>query len=143
MLTQRIGFLGTGRMATALGQGFLEAGLTAAENLLGADPAPKARERFAQATGAATTDDNLEVAAVSDVIFLAVKPQQLGKLLNLLKGKIAASTLVVSIVAGVRLKVLAELFYQYLNVEEDFVKSLFTEGETAAGSIQKCGAPCA
>jgi ferredoxin len=30
-------------------------------------------------------------------------------------------------------KVLAELFYQYLNVEEDFIKNLFTEGETQLG----------
>ena len=30
-------------------------------------------------------------------------------------------------------KVLAELFYQYLNVEEDFIKSLFTGGETQLG----------
>jgi len=30
-------------------------------------------------------------------------------------------------------KVLAELFYQYLNVEEDFIKQLFTNGETQLG----------
>jgi len=30
-------------------------------------------------------------------------------------------------------KVLSELFHQYLNVEEDFVKALFTEGETHLG----------
>jgi len=30
-------------------------------------------------------------------------------------------------------KALAELFYQYLNVEEDFVRALFTEGETQMG----------
>jgi ferredoxin len=30
-------------------------------------------------------------------------------------------------------KVLSELFYQYLNVEEDFIKALFTEGETRLG----------
>ena len=30
-------------------------------------------------------------------------------------------------------KVLAELFYQYLNVEEDFIRDLFTEGETQLG----------
>jgi ferredoxin len=30
-------------------------------------------------------------------------------------------------------KLLAELFYQYLNVEEDFVKNLFTDGETQLG----------
>ncbi len=30
-------------------------------------------------------------------------------------------------------KVLGELFYQYLNVEEDFIKELFTQGETQLG----------
>jgi len=32
-------------------------------------------------------------------------------------------------------KVLAELYYQYLNVEEDFIKSLFTRGETQLGRV--------
>ena len=32
-------------------------------------------------------------------------------------------------------KVLSELFYQYLNVEEDFITSLFTVGETQLGRV--------
>jgi ferredoxin len=32
-------------------------------------------------------------------------------------------------------KALGELFYQYLNVEEDFVKELFTKGETHLGRV--------
>jgi len=32
-------------------------------------------------------------------------------------------------------KVLSELFYQYLNVEEDFIKALFTAGETQLGRV--------
>ena len=32
-------------------------------------------------------------------------------------------------------QLLAELFYQYLNVEEDFIKSLFTAGETQLGRV--------
>jgi ferredoxin len=32
-------------------------------------------------------------------------------------------------------KALSELFYQYLNVEEDFIKSLFTIGETRLGRV--------
>jgi formate hydrogenlyase subunit 6/NADH:ubiquinone oxidoreductase subunit I len=32
-------------------------------------------------------------------------------------------------------KVLSELFYQYMNVEEDFIKSLFTEGDTQLGRV--------
>jgi Na+-translocating ferredoxin:NAD+ oxidoreductase RNF subunit RnfB len=32
-------------------------------------------------------------------------------------------------------KVLAELFYQYLNVEEDFIRALFANGETQLGRV--------
>ena len=32
-------------------------------------------------------------------------------------------------------RALAELFYEYLNVEEDFIKSLFTRGETQLGRV--------
>jgi len=32
-------------------------------------------------------------------------------------------------------KVLSELFYQYMNVEEEFIKSLFTQGETQLGRV--------
>lgn len=32
-------------------------------------------------------------------------------------------------------KLLSELFYQYMNVEEDFIKSLFTHGETQLGRV--------
>ncbi len=32
-------------------------------------------------------------------------------------------------------KILAELFYQYLNVEEDFIKDLFLNGETQLGRV--------
>ncbi len=35
--------------------------------------------------------------------------------------------------SDVNQKVLSELFYEYLNVEEDFVKELFTHGETQLG----------
>jgi ferredoxin len=32
-------------------------------------------------------------------------------------------------------KVLSELFYEYMNVEEDFIKELFTKGETQLGRV--------
>ena len=64
-------------MATALAHGFIKAGLTTADNLLASDVDEHARQRFAHAIGAHTTADNALVAAQSDVIFLAVKPQQM------------------------------------------------------------------
>jgi len=111
MLEQRIGFIGAGQMATALGRGIIQAGLTAPENLLASDPVPEARERFAEATGARTTAENTQLAARADVIFLAVKPQQMAAVLAELRGesgRIGAGQLVISIAAGIRLAVLAE-----------------------------------
>jgi pyrroline-5-carboxylate reductase len=100
--------IGAGQMATALGRGFVNAGLVAPENLLAADPDQDALERFAKVTGGQRLNDNLQVAQQSDVIFLAVKPQQIAGVLAELGGKIGGQKLVVSIAAGVRLAVLAK-----------------------------------
>jgi len=108
MLTHLIGFVGAGQMATALGQGLVRAGLASPDRLLASDPAPEARERFARATGARAVADNLEVANAAEVLFLAVKPQQIAQVLGELAGRIAGDRLVVSIAAGVRLGLLAE-----------------------------------
>ena len=108
MWNQRIGFIGAGQMATALAQGFVKAGLTAPDALLASDPLAAARERFAAATGARTTTENAQVLAQQDVVFLAVKPQQMAGVLTELRGRADARTLIVSIAAGVRLSVLAE-----------------------------------
>jgi pyrroline-5-carboxylate reductase len=95
-------------MATALGQGFVAAELVEPAKLLAADPAGDALERFAQATGGKTSQENLQVVEQSDVVILAVKPQQMAGVLAELGGKIADDKLVISIAAGVRLARLAE-----------------------------------
>lgn len=107
MLTQRIGLIGTGQMATALGQGFVTAGLVPAENLLGSDPSAEARGRFTKATSAQTVTDNDTLVEQSDVILLAVKPHLLEPVCTALRDKIGAGKLVVSVAAGIRLDAIA------------------------------------
>lgn len=104
-------------MATALAQGLVQAGVVPADQLLASDPSIEARERFARATSARTTSSNQEVVRDSDVVILAVKPQQLGAVLAELRGGTAAK-LVISIVAGTRLGVLA----QHLGPESRLVR---------------------
>ena len=116
MLEQRIGLIGAGQMATALARGFIKAGLIAADHILASDVDESARQRFIQTTGAPTTADNALVAAQSDLIFLAVKPQQMADVATGLRGKIGPKTLVVSIAAGVRLASLAKWFGQDLRI---------------------------
>jgi pyrroline-5-carboxylate reductase len=108
LLNKRIGFIGAGQMAAALGQGFLRAGLIAAESLAASDPSEASRQRFAELTQARAINDNLELAQNADVLFLAVKPQQMVRVVAQLKGKIMPEQLVISIAAGIRMGVLAQ-----------------------------------
>src|SRR5438270_5548832 len=93
----RIGFLGAGKMATALTRGWLHAGLLTPERVRASDPVPAARLAFQQETGVAAAADNPAVVAASDMIVLAVKPQSLPALLAEVRAALAPRHLVVSI----------------------------------------------
>lgn len=108
MLEQRIGLIGAGQMATALARGFVASGLAAVDKLLASDVDEGARERFAQATGGCTTTDNGVVVDQSDVVFLAVKPQQMAQVASGLRARLTDRQLVISIAAGIRLASLTE-----------------------------------
>src|SRR5712671_5795 len=71
-----IGFLGTGKMATALASGFIRAGLVAPKQVFGSDPFPEARLAFGKATGARIVNGNVKVAEQASVLILATKPDQ-------------------------------------------------------------------
>ena len=77
-------------------------------DLTASDPSPEACERFARATGGQPVADNAEVVRRADVLFLAVKPQQIPAVAAELKGLLGGDSLVISIAAGVRLSALAQ-----------------------------------
>ena len=106
MLTEKIGFVGAGQMATALARGIVTAGMAAAKNIIAADISKEALERFAGAVGASSADDNRQVAKAADVIFLAVKPNHMAGVFDDIRSDVAGK-LVVSIAAGVRLDTLS------------------------------------
>ena len=103
----RIGFWGAGQMATALAKGWLRAGLTAADRLSASDPLPAARDAFAKSTGGYVSASNSDVATRSDLLVLAVKPQNVSSLLPEVKPALQPRHLVVSIAAGISLGQLA------------------------------------
>jgi pyrroline-5-carboxylate reductase len=103
-----VGFLGAGKMATALARGWLGAGLVSADRVLASDPLAAARDAFHDETGIRTTADNRRVVAGSDLLVLAVKPQSMAALLADIRATLQARHLVVSIAAGITLRQLAD-----------------------------------
>ena len=69
----RVGFIGCGAMASALGGGLVAAGIPV-DQLAGADPDEGCRKAFGERVGAATRADNAGLLAQSDLIVMAVKP---------------------------------------------------------------------
>jgi pyrroline-5-carboxylate reductase len=108
MLAIKIGLIGAGRMATALGRGFVGAKLVVPSSLVASDPSAAARDAFQrEVPGALVVADNGSVVAASEVVILAVKPQQMKEMLAGICPTIRPDTLVVSIAAGVTLAGLA------------------------------------
>lgn len=106
---KNIGFIGAGRMATALARGCVEVNLVAAEQVLASDPHEESRTKFAsQLEGAQVTADNAAILSACDTIVLAVKPQMMSAVLTEIKLLVEPRHLLVSIAAGVTLKRLAE-----------------------------------
>jgi pyrroline-5-carboxylate reductase len=102
----QVGFLGAGRMATALARSWVHSGLVAADRCWASDPVPSARQTFTTQTGCRALADNRAVAAESDLLVLAVKPQTMPELLREIAGQLH-DPLVVSIAAGITLGQLA------------------------------------
>src|SRR5262245_58162890 len=93
----RVGFLGAGRMATALAGGWMTAGLVPKERIFASDPVPQARASFQKDTGVLATASNLAVAEKSDLLVLAVKPQNIADLCTEICPALTERHLVVSI----------------------------------------------
>ncbi|HUG89721.1 MAG TPA: pyrroline-5-carboxylate reductase [Planctomycetaceae bacterium] len=100
----RVGFIGAGRMATALARGLVTSGFAGADSIVACDVDPDARRRFADGTGAESVASPDDVWSRSDVVILAVKPQQMRDVLADAKPHHAPRHLVVSIAAGVPLE---------------------------------------
>jgi pyrroline-5-carboxylate reductase len=97
----KISFIGGGNMATALIAG-LAGKVAQAADIHVVDPNGDALERLRTQYGVATSPDIGAAIAASDVIVLAVKPQQMRDVTVHLQSQLANKPLLLSIAAGIR-----------------------------------------
>jgi len=98
-----IGFLGAGKMATALARGIVRAGIVTPRQIIASDVSAPARAAFTRETGGKITAANAEVLKSASVLILAVKPDQTAVVLTGLRDQFTGRHLLVSIAAGVTL----------------------------------------
>ncbi|MBI2576701.1 pyrroline-5-carboxylate reductase [Candidatus Woesearchaeota archaeon] len=105
MHNRRIGFIGSGNMATALAVAFKGAGLLG--NAIASDKDFRKGAAIREKAGVLITTDNGKVAKETDAIFLCVKPQDIPPVMDEIR-KDVKGKLIISIAAGVSIKKLEQ-----------------------------------
>ncbi|MFC9942850.1 pyrroline-5-carboxylate reductase [Streptomyces pratensis] len=98
-MTQTVAVLGTGKIGEALLSGMIRAGWRARDLLVTTRRPERAEELRTRYGVEAVT--NAEAAKNADILILAVKPQDMGRLLEELAPHVAADRLVISAAAGI------------------------------------------
>ena len=130
----KIGFIGCGNMAKAMISGILKNQLTTKENIIASAKSQESRERTEKQLGICMTEDNLEVAKQSEILFLAVKPQFYEEVILQIKDTVRDEQIIVSIAPGKTLVWLAEKFGKDVKLVRCMpnTPALVGEGMTAA-----------
>lgn len=110
----KIGFIGLGNMAKAMIGGMLAKGIANPQEILGYAKTEATRNAVREKYGVCILENNVQVAAESDVLILAVKPQIFGSVISQIKDCIREDSLLISIAAG---KTIAQ-------IQEDFGRKL-------------------
>lgn len=98
---QKVGFIGCGKMASAIIKGVLDSKFLSAGNITASEPSQDFAAAKKAELGIEVAIDNKIIAKNSDVIFLATKPHFIKDVLAEIKDELSENKLVVSIAAGV------------------------------------------
>jgi pyrroline-5-carboxylate reductase len=101
------GFIGSGKMASALVRGAVESGAISAARIIVSDYLPAVAQQLAATAGVQSAATNDALCAAADVLVLCVKPSDALSALRALGPKLNGK-LVVSIVAGLEIRRLEE-----------------------------------
>lgn len=104
MTLSRIAVIGSGRMGETLIHGLLASGLVPASGIRATDNRPERLRHIASTTGVVASASNADAVADAQLVLLCVKPQTADAVLAEIAPVLRPGTLVVSIMAGKRLR---------------------------------------
>lgn len=100
----KIGFIGCGKMASAIIKGTISSKFLPKENIKGSEVNCTVAESAKNRLGIEVLTDNRFLTMDSDVIFIATKPNYVADVLDEIKDELTSDKLIVSIAAGVSTK---------------------------------------
>lgn len=130
----KLGFIGTGNMASAIMGGIIKNQIIPANEIIGADVMEAGRERVKKQFGIQVTADNHEVVKNSDVVILSVKPQFYAEVIAEVKDDVREDQIIITIAPGKTLAWLKEQFGKDVKIVRTMpnTPALVGEGMTAA-----------
>ena len=97
----KIGFIGCGKMASAIIGGTISSGFLPKENIKGSEINCEVAENAQKRLGIEVITDNRALVMESDIVFIATKPNYAKDVLEEIKNELTSDKLLVSICAGV------------------------------------------
>jgi pyrroline-5-carboxylate reductase len=116
MKSRRIGMLGAGNMAGALIRGLLASKSVTPDQIVASDVRADHLKELEAQYGIKTFSDNRQLAAASNLVVLAVKPQVVDRVLDQMADAFSPDTLLVSIAAGVPIRSLEARLPEHVRV---------------------------
>lgn len=115
-MKETIGFIGAGNMAHAIIEGWLALGLIKPEEICVSNRTPGKLHKLEEQLKVGVAQTNEEVIERSDVVILAVKPQDLESAVENISSAFDQDQLVISLAAGIHLRKLKKLLPQCRNL---------------------------
>ncbi len=115
-MTNRLGFIGTGNMGSAMIKSLVRSGTIDGNNIIISDADPKKAELLANETGVKSAKSNKEVLENSDIVILAVKPNMLKNVLEPLKNDFNKEKILVSVAVGIPISFYKKIIGQDIKV---------------------------
>lgn len=103
-----IAFIGSGIMGEAMIRGLLTKNSIAPDKIIASDPWQPRLEQLKAQYAIQTTKDNREAAEAGQIIVLSIKPQSIPLVLPEIRGYLRSRDLLLSIIAGVPIRKLAD-----------------------------------
>ncbi|MCD6152510.1 MAG: pyrroline-5-carboxylate reductase [Syntrophobacterales bacterium] len=136
---KRVSIIGGGNMGEVIASGVISSNLVSIETLVISDSAEERLIYLKKKYQVRTMRNNTEAAQYADIVILAVKPQNIEKVLEEITDSVDKTKLIVSIAAGISTKVIEGYLKKGIHVIRAMpnIPALISEGATALAAGDK------